>query len=411
MDIFIHVPSDRLRLLYLSYAFPPGVSGRFPSLNAAGHAAETCMIQAFARKANISSIGMMAREVFGKLEPRDDSLGLEHDLLLWDRRPELWHRWSSLMKLRHFYQSKTVSEGMPDIVLVKNLGPVYNFFVRWLRRQSPRPMIVLLLADASRLGQRLSLSKRFRSTFKPMVTLDEEKAIRWFDACVSFSPVTRSYFEPRGVPWMWMPSAFNFRYDPPLVAANQSGPIRFGYFGTLGGHSNVIPMVQAFLQSKVSGSLHVCGHGGAGEILKKLSAQHLNFHFDGLLPRQSDCLAWSQKVDVLINPRLPILGLENSFPSKIFEYAMTGKAILSTRTGGVDEVLGEEAFYLGTDKFEEVLCQRIREVSTTQRGELARRGLALRHRVLNNYNWDEQARRMLEFFEGIIKLRGRQSIC
>jgi glycosyltransferase involved in cell wall biosynthesis len=363
------------------------------------------MAQALSRRAEISTVGMLAREIFGKLEPRDDSIGLEHKLLLWDRRPELWHRWHSWRQLRHFYLEKTARHGAPDVVLVKNPGPVYGYFVRWLRRQHPRPLIVLLLADAGTLGQKIPVIKRLRYAFKPMVTLDEAKVNLWFDACISFGINTQRYFEPRGVPWMWMPSAFNFRYDPPPASLTQTGPIRFGYFGQLAERTTVLPMVHGFLDANVPGTLHVCGYGKLSNVLKELAGQHPSFHFDGLFAKQSDCLAWAQKVDVLINPRLPIQGLENSFPSKIFDFGITGKAILSTRTGGVDKVLGEEGIYLETKDFDSSLRQKLREVAAMDRAELQRRGTAIRERVLKDFNWDEQARRMIEFLAGILKKR------
>jgi glycosyltransferase involved in cell wall biosynthesis len=404
------VTNGRLDLLYLTYAFPPGVSGRFPSLNPAGHPTETRMAQALSRLAEVSTVGMLAREVFGELEPRDDSIGLEHDLLLWARRPELWHRWHSWRQLRRFYIEKTTRHGVPDVLLVKNMGPVFNRFVRWVWTQSPRPLIVLILADAGRLGQKIRFSHRLRCAFKPMVTLDEAKAILWFDACISFGIGTRRYFEPRGVPWMWMPSAFNFRYDPPPASPTQTGPIRFGYFGALAEHAAVLPMVQGFLNANVPGTLHVCGHGKLSNILKKFAEHHSSFHFDGLLSKPSDCLAWAQKIDVLINPRLPIHGLENSFPSKIFEFGMTGKAILSTRIGGVDEVLGKEGLYLETENFEDELRRKLCETAVMDRAELQRRGAAIRNRILQEFNWDEQARRMIEFLTGILKTRSESGV-
>jgi glycosyltransferase involved in cell wall biosynthesis len=137
--------------------------------------------------------------------------------------------------------------------------------------------------------------------------------------------------------------------------------------------------------------------------LKKLAHEHPNFHFDGLLPRQSDCLAWAQRVDVLVNPRLPLAGWDNSFPSKIFEFAVSGKAILSTRACGVDKVLGDEGIYADADNLEESLCQKFREVSAMDRNELRRRGTAMRNRVLKDFNWDVQARRIVEFLEGLVK--------
>jgi glycosyltransferase involved in cell wall biosynthesis len=291
---------------------------------------------------------------------------------------------------------------MPDILLVRNLTPVFNHFARWLRRQPARPAIVLVFADSGTLGQKISASRRLRYAFKPMQTLDDQ-AILWYDACISYGLGTRQSFEARGIPWMWMPSAFNFAYDPPPPDHASSGPIRFGYFGALAEHAAVLTLVRVFLKSQVRGSLHMCGFGKLSGELREISRQHANFQFDGLLQHQSDCLDWAQKVDVLINPRLSIWGLDNSFPSKIFEYGMTGKAILTTRTGGVDEVLQADGLYLETDGFEQSLEEKLKAVSSLDRAELQRRGTAIRNRLLKDFNWDEQARRMVDFMTGVLR--------
>jgi glycosyltransferase involved in cell wall biosynthesis len=313
----------------------------------------------------------------------------------------VWHDWTAWRQLRQFYRSSTASSARPDILLVRNLSPVFNRFVRWLRRQVPRPMIVLVLADSSTLGLRVPLARRLRYKFKPMQTMDDV-AIRWYDACIGFGASTQRYFEPRGVPWLWMPSAPNFKYTPPTVQPERSGPIRFGYFGSLAEHAAVLPTVQTFLESGVSGPLHMCGFGRLSGALRDLAAAHSNFHFDGLLQLQSDCLDWAQRVDVLINPRLAIWGLDNSFPSKIFEYGMTGRAILTTRTGGVDKILGEHGFYLETENFEESLRRTLVEVASLSRQELDRRGAAIRNRLIRDYNWDIQAKRMVRFMEALV---------
>jgi len=393
----------RLRIFYLSNAFPPGVTGRFPAVNPAGHATESRMTEALAKLTDLSSVTLLGKEVFGRLEPRDDSFGLNHGLILWDRNPQVWHRWRSWRRLRRFYRERFAGANVPDVLLVRNLNPVFNYFVRWLRRQSPRPRIVLVFADSATLGRTIPYTRRLRHALKPMQVWDQD-AIRWYDACISFGIGTRHFFEPHGVRWMWMPSAFNFHYTPPPATSPATGPIRFGYFGALAEHAAVLPLVRGFLRSEVPGTLHVCGFGKLAEELSALAARHENFKFDGLLPKQSDCLDWAQRVDVLINPRLNIWGLENSFPSKIFEFGMTGKAILTTRTGGVDQVLGEAGLYLDadTDDFEVSLARRLRETARMDRSELARRGAEIRRRLLQDYNWDRQAERMVEFMHGLV---------
>ena len=108
----------RLRILYLSNAFPPGVSGRFPAVNPAGHATETRMTEALAKLTDLTSITLLGGEAYGALEPRDDSLGLEHELILWDRPPETWHRWRSWRQLRDYYQKSVAASGPPSATSV-----------------------------------------------------------------------------------------------------------------------------------------------------------------------------------------------------------------------------------------------------------------------------------------------------
>jgi glycosyltransferase involved in cell wall biosynthesis len=281
---------------------------------------------------------------------------------------------------------------------------IFNLFTtRWLRRQSKRPLIVLLLGDSGGLGERISMSRRLRYQFKPMQMLDD-KSVLLYDACLISGLKAKQYFEPRGVPWLWFPSTFHCDYQPPTPDPGQSGPIRFGYFGALSEHSAVLPLVRVFLEANMPGTLHICGHGPLAGELEQLAGSHPNFHFDGFLPNQSDCLAWAQKVDALINVRLPLWGQENSAPSKVFEYAVAGKAILSTRTAGMDKILGEEGIYIETDNFEDSLRQKLQEVSAMSRAELQRRAAIIRERILKEFNMDEQVRRIVEFINRVLTL-------
>jgi glycosyltransferase involved in cell wall biosynthesis len=398
----------RLRLLYLGNAFPSGMANEtFFTANSflTPHLGEILLSQELSRRVEISTVGLLPGSFWrNRPEPREDSSGLEHGLVIWDRNPAVWHRWISWRKLRRFYLVMTEREGMPDVVFVRNLQHVFNHFVQWLRRQPRRPVVVLWLGDSGGLGEKIPLSRRLRYRFKPMQML-EDQAVLLYDACVISGLTAKRYFEPRGVPWLWFPAAFGFNFEPPPPDPNQDGPIRFGYFGTLSERSGVLTLVQTFLSTNLPGTLHVCGHGNSAEALKQLAQQHPNFQFDGFLPKQSDCLAWAQKVDVLINLRLPFWGQDNSAPSKVFEYGAAGKAILSTRTAGIDEILGNEGLYIETEKFEESLRQKLREVSAMDRAELQRRATIIHDRVVKNYSWGEMSRCVVEFLTKIVNSR------
>ena len=365
---------------------------------------KTRLVQALSRLVDVSTVGLLPGKSWERQRmPKDDSPGLEHELVLWNKNPAFWHRWISWRKLRRLYLEKTQKDGMPDVILARDLQHVFNHFIQWLRRQPRRPLIVLMLGDSGGLGEQIPWSRRLRYQFKPMQML-EDRAVLLYDACLISGLQAKRYFDPRNVPWLWIPSSFNFNYDPPPPDPNQTGPVRFGYFGTLSERSGILALVNAFLGADLPGTLHVCGHGHSAEELKQLAQQHPNFHFDGFLPKQLDCLPWARKVDVLVNLRLPFWGQENSAPSKVFEYGAAGKAILSTRTSGMDEILGDEGIYIETENFEESLRQKLREVSAMDRAELQRRATIIHDRIVKNYSWEEQSRRIVKFLNELVNV-------
>ena len=398
----LFMTNRRLRVLYLSFAFPPSLLWIFRPFHITTSESDIRMLRALSRFVDISTVGLLPAKLRGHWDgSKDESSGLEHELLLWDSNPALWHRWISWRKLRRYYLEKVRREETPDILLVRNLQHVYNHFVKWLRQQRRRPPIILMLGDSGGLGEKIPALRQLRYKFKPMQMLDNESVLL-YDACLGSGLKSRLYFEPRGVPWAWIPLAFPAAYSPPPPDPDASGPVRFGYFGALSEHSAILPLVRTFLSANVPGSLHVCGHGPLAGELKRLAERHPNFHFDGFLPNQSECLAWAQKVDVLINVRLPFWGQENSVPSKVFDYAAAAKAVLSTRTAGIDEVLGKEGIYIEADDFENSLRQKIREISAMNRSELQRRARVLHDRIVNEFSCDEQARRIFEFMRRIV---------
>lgn len=391
-----------LKLLSLVYAFPPGVSSRFPNLNAAAHITETRMHEGMARCCRLKTVGLLPGQVRGQTDPRDDSPGIDHALVLWDRKPELLHWWKGARELRRQYRVWQAAGDEPDAVLVKNFHPTYNLFVKWLSRQPGHPPIILHLADASTLGQKVKLSRRIRYRIKPLRDLDDQM-VPFFDGCVSMSDRTEPYFAPHGRPWLWAPGGFHFDYQPPAAGGTRSGPVRFGYFGFLGEYAGAPRLVEDFLSSGAPAALAICGYGRHASQFEELAARHPQFRFDGTLPQPSDCLAWAQGVDVLVNPRTLGYGNENNFPSKLFEYAVTGRAILSSRLSGVDKLMGDLGFYFDPRDFTPSLHAALREVAAVPRVELDRRGRAIRELFLREHTWDEQARKIVEFITGIVR--------
>lgn len=388
------------RLLYLGFAFPPGFQEQFPDVNPAGHAFETQMIGELRRHFEIKSAGTLPFTVGVADQSPNPSAGVNHDLLLVEKPPEILHRWRSSGALRRWYQAERAAGWQPAAVFVYNLSPIYNQFIRWLRGQPDRPRLVLLLADSATLGRAIPRGKCFRQRFKPMVIPDAE-ALALFDACVALSRETEPFFAATKTPWLWMPGGCVPEQVPGVPGPRPDGPVTFGYFGSLASHAGVRQLIEVFLATPLPNTLHVCGYGKQSGAIAALSREHPRLRFHGLLPTPADCLKWAQSVDVLVNPRPAGVGNENNFPSKLFQYALSGRAILSTRLSGIDTVLGAEAFYFDAADFNRSLRQQLEQIAALPPAELTRHGQAIRQRVVTDYSWERQMRRTADFIQSL----------
>jgi glycosyltransferase involved in cell wall biosynthesis len=395
----------RLRVLYLGFAFPPGLQSRYPHLNPAGHAFEVQLVRELRKHVDLRTVGLLPIRVPPLDAAADAASGIAHELTLEVRRPELLHQFRSLWKLLTQYRRWRGDGWHPDIVLSYNLSPVYNAFVRKLRHQTERPKAVLLLLDSSQLGRSLPSSKRIRYCFKPLVVPDVAM-VEKFDACIGLSQTVSKYFQPRNVPFLWMPGACTpSRYSDQVNATERSertaSPTRFGYFGALAAHAGIGEFTKTFLSMSLPATFHVCGYGKLSAELAQLAAKDDRLEFLGLLPRAEDCLRFGASCDVLVNPRPSTHGNENNFASKVFEYALCGRAVLTSRLSGVEQVLGNAAYYFDPNDFENNLRAVLSEVVKEDRSDLRQRGRQIRDRVCTQYNWPTQARRVADFLANL----------
>ncbi len=332
----------------------------------------------------------------------DPDSGVAHDVILLEKSPELYHRFRSLACLKAQYRKWSLEGWEPDVVMVYNLSPIYNQFLLWLRKHPRCPKLVLLLLDSPSLGVPQKRWKAFRRRFKPMYTPDSEMLGR-FDACVGLSKVTERYFRPRQVPFLWMPGGCNPKRVTGADSARfpaRNGSLRLGYFGCLSEHAGVRPLVETVLGSGVPATVEICGYGRLDDKLSRVVGQDPRLKFHGLQTPEA-CLAFGQSCDVLVNPRPATHGNENNFSSKLFDYALTGRSILTSKLSGAEDVLGPEAFYFDPARFEPNLQQALITVASSSREELDRRGQAIQNRVTSQFSWNSQGARLASFLRGL----------
>jgi glycosyltransferase involved in cell wall biosynthesis len=106
--------------------------------------------------------------------------------------------------------------------------------------------------------------------------------------------------------------------------------------------------------------------------------------------------------DLLLNIRLTqSLNTAYLFPSKMLEYLLVGKPVLSTSVAHIEKEYGNYCYIL-KEETSEALADKI--LSIKQIPEVDRIGLGSRARdfMLKNRTWDAQGRRISEYLKGLI---------
>jgi len=350
----------RQKLLYLGFAFPPSAPEKRHGINPAGHLLETQMIHELRRHYDLRSAGMLPFS-WNPDDAADPSSGLPHDLLLVDKAPEVWHRLGSLRLLKRRYLQWQHEGWRPDHILVYNLSPVYNAFLLWLKRSFRNPpRLLLLFVDSSQLGSKISALKKLRHRFKPLVYGDEQM-LDLFDGLIGWSKNSEFVARSRSLPFLWIPGGCDPSRavsEAKKIAHPVDGPLTAGYFGSLAPHAGVTELLEGFTGVTLPVRLKFCGYGKQTDAVIKRVQNDSRVQFCGLLS-PLECLDFALGCDLLINPRPLGHGNENNFPSKVFEYALTGRSIMTTGFAGVREVLGEEAFYLDETRLVESIGSQL----------------------------------------------------
>lgn len=386
-----------LKVLYLGFAFPPGAAAALPGRNPAGHVFETALAGALGTAVDLRTAGLSEEMFDSHALDEDASPGVRHDLQLFV--PGILGRRPALEQLKQVYLGWAAGGWKPDTVLVYNLTPVYNGFVRWLAEQGHRPKICLLLADSMQIGKPMPWLKRLRYRFKPLIWTEDEM-VPYFDAVISLSRAGASWWREKGRPWLWMPGGCE-----PAAATDpvpREGPLIFGYFGALAAHAGIAELVEASLKCSVPHTLRIGGYGKLSDTLREQAQGAVHIEFAGWLPDLDACLAFGRGCDVLVNPRPAAWGNENNFPSKLFQYVRTGRSVLTTATGDVAEVLGPSALYAETEPLAGGLEAAIGRTAALSREELDQRGAALQERVFREFRWAGQGEAMARFLRGLV---------
>jgi len=219
----------------------------------------------------------------------------------------------------------------PDFLVVHGLHLPYVFAGAVLSLMGYRT--VLVLTDPS--GVLLPGDGRLRRVLKNIdrrLTLFLTKRFRYG---IALSPELLNRYTPKRKHLVFpgiFPEQKRSEERAPAESRPPSGSetLDIGYFGGVFPGYGVLEMAELIAQCDLPVTLTVYGVGSELSKIKDIGARDDRVRVRGIVERDK-ALEHMRSFDVLVNPRTPATEMEeNSFPSKIFDYALSERAILTT---------------------------------------------------------------------------------
>ena len=116
-----------------------------------------------------------------------------------------------------------------------------------------------------------------------------------------------------------------------VPAAKSEPPFKAVYAGTLIYYNGIREMLDAFALLPEEYELHIYGYGPLEKDVLEMAEKHKNIVFHGRFSPENTMEILSE-YDLLLNPRIIDPTIESfTFPSKLVDYLLTGKSVLTTK--------------------------------------------------------------------------------
>ncbi|MCM3735373.1 glycosyltransferase [Bacillus cytotoxicus] len=214
-----------------------------------------------------------------------------------------------------------------------------------------------------------------------------------YDGYILFTEPMKERVNSANKPYMVMEGIFNNDLDlsevPKSKAIMYAGTLAFEY-----GIKNILDAFEQIEDNELE--LWLFGDGDMREYIENLSIKDTRVKYFGFKPR-AEVFEYEKKAAILINARNPEDEYTMySFPSKTFEYMVSGTPFLTTRLKGIPEDYDKYIYSINNSDINSIK-QAIEEILSSPAEKVNRLTEGARMFILENKNSTVQAKKVLDF--------------
>ncbi len=268
-----------------------------------------------------------------------------------------------------------------------------------VKKRIPNTKIVLIVPD---LPQYMDLGmSRFKKILKAVDWLKLKGQMRWIDRYILYSRHMADFLKLPSGSWTVMEGSFDPSSLVEDVPEKADGTVSVMYSGVVDMRYGIPELLDAMELLDDNYELWITGGGNAVPLIRQRAEADARIKFFGFLPSRKELLLKQKSATMLISTRRPDEAASKyCFPSKIFEYMISGNPVLSCRIGGIPEEYFEYLVELN-DTSPESIAAAVKAAAGMPAEDRAILGERGREFVLNNKSNVFQAKKILDFINEV----------
>lgn len=315
-------------------------------------------------------------------------------------------KYKNVKYFSHFYREKSLKEEVRNwakkidkdekvIVFVYSMHSPFLAAAHELKRIHKNTTIAMLVLD---LPQFMDLHmSRVKKILKALDWRKIKKYMKSVDKYILYSKHMAEFLSLREGTWTVMEGSF----DPSLVVEEMpeksDDKLPIMYSGVLDTRYGIPELLEAFSSLDDRFELWFTGTGNAVSLINEYAQKDARIHNFGFLPSRRDLLLKQKEAAMLISTRRPDeKASDYCFPSKLFEYMISGNPVLSCRIGGIPDEYFDYLVEMKSTSPEDIK-QAILKVADMSQAERKTLGEKSREFILAEKSNTSQAKKMLDF--------------
>lgn len=387
-----------MNILFIGYAVDKKSAETLSGSSIAGNKMQINIIKGLTKnkKINLNSITILPLASF----PIEKKIYVERNqLLLFENFNSIQVPYFNLPVIKQIHQTISVYNTAKKfiekdtVVFGFNLFPQVGLPLMWLKKKY-KCKTVAMLADLpiDDRNKRNKLSKLLRAVFDYLTI----RSIQNCDKLVVLNKNAAQIYAP-GKEYIVVEGGVDLDEFPIEYKNIIKSSKNIIYSGALTEYSGIKHMVHAMKYlDRNDVYLEIYGDGELKPYIEKCAKEITNVFYRGKVDNET-MQQIQREAFLLVNPRLVSDPISNvTFPSKIFEYMMSGTPILTTKLSGFTDDYLEKMFVVKSND-PLIMAKKINEIINLSDEDLKSKAIEARDFILMNKTWSSQSLRIDKF--------------